>query len=246
MPFKRIVGVLTVRDGQLVKSYGYSQTRPAGGLVTALRNLDRWGADEIVVLDISRRAGLDAALLAEIKSARVTTPLAYGGGIRSAEDVHRLMEAGCDRFVIEHALFSSPELVHRLAELVGRQALIGSLPMLTGEHAPAVWRPETTLDWSDWRERVRLLPVSEYLVTAANAEGRAGSFPTELPALFDGWPAGSVIWFGGLDVVAAKVCVSLPQTVGVAWGNPLHEREIALPILRRRLGRQHVRAVRLS
>jgi cyclase len=246
MAFKRIIGVLTVRDGRLVKSYGYKRWRPAGGLVTALRNLDRWGADEIVVLDISRRAGLDAEILAEIKTARVTTPLAYGGGIRSAEHVHRLMEAGCDRFVIELALFSTPELVHRLAELVGRQALIGSLPILTGENAPAIWRPETPLDWADWRERVMRLPVSEFFVTAAKAEGSAGAFPAELPPLFAGWPAGSVIWFGGLDIPAAKACLSRPETVGVAWGNPLHESELALPQLRRRLGAHQLRAVRLS
>jgi cyclase len=246
MAFKRILGVLTVRDGRLVKSYGYERWRPAGGLVTALRNLDRWGADEIVVLDISRRAGLDSEILAEIKTARVSTPLAYGGGIRSAEDVHRLMAAGCDRFVLEHALFSTPELVHRLAELAGRQALIGSLPILTGENAPAIWRPETPLAWADWRKRLMLLPVSEYFVTAVKAEGNEGAFPEELPALFAGWPAGSVIWFGGLDISAAKACLSQPETVGVAWGNPLHEHELALPKLRRRLGRQHLRAVRLS
>ena len=246
MAFKRIIGVLTVRDGRLVKSYGYERWRPAGGLVTALRNLDSWGTDEIVVLDISRRAGLDSEILAEIKNARVTTPLAYGGGIRSAEDVHRLMDAGCDRFVLEHALFSTPELVHRLAELAGRQALIGSLPILTGENAPAIWRPETPLAWADWRERLMLLPVSEYFVTAVKTEGSEGAFPAELPALFAGWPAGSVIWFGGLDIPAAKACLSRPETVGVAWGTPLHERELALPQLRRRLGRQHLRAVRLS
>lgn len=246
MAFKRILGVLAVRDGRLVKSYGYARWRPAGGLVTALRNLDRWGADEIVVLDISRRAGLDPEVLAQIGAARVTTPVAYGGGIRGVADLQRLMESGCDRFVLESVLFSEPGLVQRLAEFAGRQALIASLPMLTERAVPALWRPGSALPWSEWRERLLALPVSEYFVTAVEAEGRLGEFPAALPAMLTGFPAESVIWFGGLDATTARPALKHSVTIGVAWGNFLHERELALPQLRRRLSRSGLRPVRLS
>jgi cyclase len=247
MAFKRILGVLAVRDGRLVKSYGYRLWRPAGGLVTALRNLDRWGTDEIVLLDISRRTTLDPEVLQQIRTARVATPLAYGGGIRHVDDVSRLLDVGCDRFVVESLLFNAPETVHRLADLAGRQALIASLPLVkTGSGGPAIWRPDGLLPFADWRERLCALPVSEYFVTAVETEGREGSFPKALPECLAGFPAGSVIWFGGLDLRSARACLALPETVGVAWGNLLHERELAVPLLRRRLGRINLRSVRLA
>jgi len=247
MAFKRILGVLAVRDGRLVKSYGYNRWRPAGGLVTALHNLDRWGTDEIVVLDISRRATVDPEVLAQIKSARVSTPLAYGGGIRRPDDLSRLMDIGCDRFVVESLLFDAPDTVHRLADLAGRQALIASLPMVsTTVGGPAIWRPSGALPFAGWRERLRMLPVSEYLVIATEAEGAEGNFPKALLDTLAGFPEGSLLWFGGLDLGSARACLARPETIGVAWGNLLHERELAVPLLRRRLGRAHLRPVRLA
>ncbi len=241
MAFKRLIAALTVRDGRLVKSYGYSADRPAGDLRTALRNLDRWSADEILVLDISRRSGLDPAVLDAIGRAEISTPLAYGGGIRSRDDLLRLMELGCDRFAVESLLFSPARELEQLADLVGRQALIGSVPLRLGpggEWAPALPpssapRPgpipttlAATLDF------LRHSPVSEYLLIAADAEGRAGAFPSGLVSACGALPERSVIWFGGLDPSLAATCLAAPVTAAVAVGHPFLEKELALPLLR--------------
>lgn len=231
-----MVGVVAVREGIVVKSYGYRAWRPCGHLVSALRNLDRWAADEIVVLDISRRPAPDAEVLDQIRRARISTPLAYGGGIRGTADLSRLMDAGCDRFVIETLLLEDPRAAERLAEVAGRQALIGSLPVvLDGEGRTRVWRPG-----SDALPRLDgLAPVlqesvvSEFLVTDVAAEGRAGSFDPGWPERLPWLPAGSAIWFGGLDAAAAARCLGHSSTAAVAFGNPLHETELALPALRR-------------
>jgi imidazole glycerol phosphate synthase subunit HisF len=111
MAYKRLVGVLAVRDGQVVKSYGYDFWRPAGRLCTALKNLDRWQVDEILVLDISRRDRVNDDVIREIRTARISTPLAYGGGIRKSEDVNPLLTAGCERFVLETMLFQYPDRI---------------------------------------------------------------------------------------------------------------------------------------
>lgn len=251
MASKRILGVLTVKNGRLVKSYGYAAWRPAGDLITALRNLDRWAADEIVVLDVSRRAAPDPAVLRQIGAARVSTPLAYGGGIRRAEDLARLMDLGCDRFVVESLLFDDPAALHRLAEVAGEQALIGSVPLQPAGTGWSVWRPGPAALVGHVEAlvaRLASLPVSEYLVTAVASEGRAGIFPAALPAALAGLPSRSVIWFGGLDAASAVACLRAPVTAAVAFGNPLHETELALPrfraALRGELGSETVRAVR--
>lgn len=251
MAFKRIIGVLTVRDGCVVKSYGYASWRPAGRLTTALRNLDRWGADEIVVLDISRRAGLDAALLRQIADARIATPLAYGGGLREPSDLTRLMDAGCDRFVIESVLLDRPDTVHRFAEIVGRQALIGSLPVqVEASGHVALWRPASapSLNLEGRIETLRASPVSEFLITDVRAEGSAGAFDPAWPDRLPWLPTGAAIWFGGLDATLATRCLPHVSTAAVAFGNRLHETELALPALRRTIlagARESIRPMRL-
>jgi cyclase len=256
MASKRLIGVLTVKDGRLVKSYGYQSWRPAGRLSTALRNLDRWAADEIVVLDISRRAGLDGRVLDQIAAAGIATPLAYGGGIRSVDDLARLMDLGCDRFVVESLLFDDPATVAVLADFAGRQALIGSIPLVGTPDGWAFWRPAPGRGIAlpsggpaALQAFLGGLSVSEYLVTAVVAEGQEGGFPAALPESLRGLPVASVIWFGGLDTPTAAACLREPATAAVAFGNPLHESELALPHLRAELrslaGEAGLRPVRL-
>jgi imidazole glycerol-phosphate synthase subunit HisF len=241
MASRRLIAALTVRDGGLVKSYGYSYVRPAGDLRSALRNLDRWAADEILVLDISRRPGLDPVVLEAIERAEISTPLAYGGGIRTSHDLRRLMELGCDRFVVESLLLSDAPAVGHLADLAGRQALIGSLPVRRGPDgdwlpafAPAIDRKARPLPRSLHAalELLRNSPTSEYLVIAADAEGRSGTFPPPLVSACESLPEQSVIWFGGLDAASAATCLRSPVTAAVALGNPFLEKELALPKLR--------------
>jgi cyclase len=122
MAYKRIIATLTVKNGQLVKSYGYNFWRPAGNINTALKNLDRWRVDEIVVVDISRSDSIDINLLNQIRGANISTPLIYGGGIRRVEDLKKIFDSGVDRILIESAL-DDPNLVRALADKVGSQAI---------------------------------------------------------------------------------------------------------------------------
>ncbi|HWA28516.1 MAG TPA: HisA/HisF-related TIM barrel protein [Lacunisphaera sp.] len=252
MASKRLIGILTVRHGRLCKSYGYAAWRPAGDLTTALRNLDRWSADEIVVLDISRRPGLDPAVLRQIADAKVATPLAYGGGIRGVADVEQLMALGCDRFVVESVLYEDPVTLQNIADLAGHQALIGSIPLCRTPGGWALWRPYPPAEGANFESLDAILrhvarqPVSEYFVTAVGTEGRAGGFPLELVDALRGLPESSVIWFGGLDCATASHCLREPVTAAVAFGNLLHDSELALPHLRAELPTGTVRPVRLS
>lgn len=244
---KRIIGLCAVDDGRLIKSYGYALRRPAGGLLTALRTLDRWGADEIVVLDISRRNALDERVLKAIRASKVATPVAYGGGIRDTGDVHRLMNVGCDRFVLETLLFDDTEMVCRIADLVGRQALIASVPIRLQDGAAQVWRPNGFIDFATVSPRIRQLPVSEYLVSAIDAEGFPGSFPVAALTACEDFPRHTVLSFGGHDTTTAAHALSHPVVAAVVIGNANLERELALPTLRASMLAVHmpVRLVRL-
>jgi cyclase len=244
MAYKRLIGVVAVKDGQVVKSYGYQFWRPAGGLRTALMNLDRWLVDEILILDISRRERLDPGVVEEMRASRISTPLAYGGGIRSSEDVDCLLAAGCERFVLETMLFQFPEQISGLADKVGAQALIASIPLsvtdgglwqINNKYATRWGVPSMALDtgslcgmFNDW-------PVAEIMVIDSANEGSAGRFSLVNPECdhpLEDLQKG-IIWFGGINANQATKLLKLHSTVAVGFGNLNYEKENAMRLLRR-------------
>lgn len=252
MAFKRLVGIIAAKNGKAVKSYGYRTWRPAGSVKTALQNLDRWQVDEIVVLDISGRGLIDPRIVSEIRYAKVMTPITYGGGIRTPDDLTGLLAIGCERFVLETLLFQSPSDVWRLADKVGEQALIASLPLVRA--ADNSWRVKLTSSNTEENKltsnfvenicnTVNELPISEVLAIDREHEGHEGAFtllnePSNQPlqALKKG-----IIWFGGIGVSQAEGILSAPLTVAVGFGNLNFEREQAIPLLRRKLLESSVR-----
>ena len=225
----------------LVKSYGYALWRPSVSLESALRTLDRWHLDEIVILDISRKGFLDQSIIDRMKVCAISTPVAYGGGIKTVGDLEMLSKAGCDRFVVESALFENPSAVEKMVSFVGKQAIIGSLPVNSHGDKREIWNSsyakssrapsEVAEEW------LSSGLVSEVLVTAVESEGSIGRFPDEIPPMFKGVSSQSIIWFGGIDAEQARTLLNMNNTSAVAIGNILHEREISMPLFRNLINR---------
>lgn len=240
MAFKRIIAVLIVLNGQLVKSYGYNFHRPAGALPTALRELDTWALDEIMVLDISRRESIDPLVVRQIREACVYSPIIYGGGIRDISDIQTLLSAGCERFLLETLYLRSPETVKRISDLVGGQALILSVPLVSKVGQGLVLRSSSSNDSSsplplnEIAETIAASPASELLVIDAVAEGHGGAFcltSFDDIELIEG--SKGIIWFGGLNGDIAEGLLTRRSTVGVAFGNVCSEKELAILRVRR-------------
>ena len=248
MNFKRLIGLIAVKDAQVVKSYGYSFWRPGGDLATCLRNLDRWLVDEIAIVDISRGGVLDERVLETIRRTPISTPLVYGGGIRSEVDVQRLLRVGCDRFIVEELAMEPNDSLQEIADMVGVQALTASVPVgltlggrlrLSTSHMQFAPDWVASLDGAQAIERLAQLPVAEVMLIDAAAEGFVGSFslgPMLQGPLLESLGRG-VIWFGGLGQDQAAHLLSHPATVAVAIGNGNLERELAFGDLRKRLSR---------
>ncbi len=253
MAFERLIGLVAVRDGRAVKSYGYERWHPAGGIRSALLNLDRWGVDEIVLIDVSRRSHIDPRVAAELGRTRLATPLTYGGGIRTLEDVRAMLAVGVDRILIETLMWSAPDEITRIAGVIGGQAIVASLPISSTEDGQvSVWSPpgkasDRERSITAWVERIGSLPCEEALVTDVRSEGHRGDFSLQLaarigPALHRvGRPA---IWFGGIDHASAKSLLTREDTTGVAVGNMLHEEELAIARLRSAVTRSNATRVR--
>ena len=229
---KRLIGVITVRDGWAVQSFGYSRYLPLGKPEVLADNLDRWGADEILVQCIDRsrsRLGPDLALLERISRLGLATPLIYSGGIATPDDAVAAVKSGADRVCIDALLHDDLHLASKLGEPLGAQAVIAALPLVFAEG----------LKWIDYRTgQANRLPagliellssgaVSEALVIDYRNEGTPCGFDPRLLQLPARLP---LIAFGGLsEAEQIGGVLQRAEVAAVAIGNFLSYREHAVP-----------------
>lgn len=229
---KRLIGVVTVRNGWAVQSFGYRRYLPLGRPECLVENLDCWGADEILVQVIDRSAcdrGPDFDLLVRLGRLGLKTPLIYGGGIASADHAVRAIQSGADRVTIDQALHREPNQVRHMSVRLGAQALIAAVPV---HFADSVLR-------YDYLKRQHLrfgesVPeliaervVSELMLIDWQNEGGLTSFQ---PAWLGKLPCSDVplILFGGfIDPALTRRFLEHPAVAALAVGNLFSYREHA-------------------
>ena len=123
---KRIIPCLDVDAGRVVKGVKFVEIRDAGDPVEVARRYDEQGADEITFLDITASSdGRDTMVhVVEEVASQVFIPLTVGGGIRSVDDMRRLLNAGADKVSVNTAAVNRPELVREAAERFGSQCIV--------------------------------------------------------------------------------------------------------------------------
>jgi len=236
---KRIVGVITVRQGLAVQSIGYCRYLPLGRPEILAENLDRWGIDEILIQCIDRSTlglGPDFDLLRRIAARGIGTPLVYGGGIRTDDQAAAVIAQGADRILVDATFYDRPAVIRRIASTLGAQAVIASVPLSARLEGPALWdyRCRQSVAWP--LECSHLLAenlVSEVLVIDQAHEGTPSSFDISLldaPFL----RGCCLIPFGGIsDAGQIETMLSMPSVSAVAVGNFLNYREHAVQSLKR-------------
>ncbi|MEL6710996.1 MAG: HisA/HisF-related TIM barrel protein, partial [Pseudomonadota bacterium] len=123
---KRIIPCLDVDQGRVVKGVKFVDIRDAGDPVEIARRYNAEGADEITFLDITASSDQRETLVPVIEqvAAEVFIPLTVGGGIRSLQDVRRMLNAGADKVAINTAAIFEPTLVQQAAERFGSQCIV--------------------------------------------------------------------------------------------------------------------------
>ncbi|MBW8270631.1 imidazole glycerol phosphate synthase subunit HisF [Caldovatus aquaticus] len=183
----RIIPCLDVKDGRVVKGVNFVALRDAGDPVEQARAYDAEGADEITFLDIAASAENRATMLDVVArtAAEVFIPLTVGGGVRSLEDVRRLLLAGADKVSINSAAVAEPDLVRRAAEAFGSQAIVVAID--AKRVAPGRWevfthggRRPTGLDAVAWARRMAESGAGELLLTSMDRDGTKAGFDLDL------------------------------------------------------------------
>ncbi|OGT35863.1 MAG: hypothetical protein A2W28_05405 [Gammaproteobacteria bacterium RBG_16_51_14] len=231
---KRLVGVVTIKNGWAVQSFGYRRYLPLGKPECLVENLDRWGADEILVQLIDRSVsdlGPDFELLERLGGLGLETPLIYAGGIRSVSDGVKLIQSGADRLVVDALLHDDLSSVRGLSERLGAQALIASMP-LSWQGGCVEWldyRGQTSTPITDEiLDLIHSRVISEVLITDWMHEGKPRSFNQKIVEIFSLQDV-PLITFGGLST-SEQMAMLLQQSniSAIAVGNFLSYKEHAI------------------
>jgi cyclase len=205
---KRIIPCLDVTDGRVVKGVNFVGLRDAGDPVEVARRYDQEGADELTFLDITASSdgrGLILRIIEEV-AAQVFIPLTVGGGVRSVEDVRRLLNAGADKVSINTAAVQNPQLVAEACARFGSQCIVVAVD---AKRVPAAdglrWevfthggRKGTGLDALEWGQRVQALGAGEILLTSMDRDGTRQGFDLELTRAYSDALEIPVIASGGV------------------------------------------------
>ncbi len=187
----RIIPCLDVKDGRVVKGVNFVDLRDAGDPVEQARVYDAAGADELCFLDITASHEERNIILEVVRATaeQCFMPLTVGGGVRSLEDIRRLLLAGADKVSINTAAVKDPELVRQAAEKFGSQCIVVAIDAKRVEGTDGETRFEvfthggrepTGLEAVAWARRMAELGAGEILLTSMDRDGTKIGFDIEL------------------------------------------------------------------
>lgn len=179
----RIIPCLDVRAGRIVKGVRFHGLRDAGDPAERAALYESQGADEIVLLDVSATPEERATGVETVRAVRaaIGIPLAVGGGVRSAADAARLLEAGADKIGVNSAAVERPALLTELARLFGTQCVVASVD--AAERAGGGWEVvtrsgavRTGIDAVQWAREAAERGAGEILLTSWDRDGGGAGY----------------------------------------------------------------------
>lgn len=183
----RVIPCLDVDGGRVVKGVKFVDIRDAGDPVELAARYDAEGADELVFLDITASSDGREAIydVVERTAGEVFMPLTVGGGIRSVDDVRRMLLAGADKVSMNTAAVENPRLVQEAADAFGSQCIVVAADARhSTERNWTVWthggRTPTGLDVRVWAENVVDLGAGEILLTSMDRDGTRAGYDIDL------------------------------------------------------------------
>jgi len=188
----RVIPCLDVDAGRVVKGVNFQNLRDAGDPVEMAKVYDAEGADELVFLDITASSGDRATTYDVVRrtAEQVFIPLTVGGGVRTVEDVDKLLRAGADKVGVNTAAIARPELVREIAQRFGNQVLVlsvdarrcaeGTRTASGFEVTTHGGRRGTGIDAVEWAVRAAELGAGEILLNSMDADGTKDGYDLEM------------------------------------------------------------------
>ncbi len=206
---KRIIPCLDVDNGRVVKGVQFVDIRDAGDPVEVAKRYNEQGADEITFLDIKATHDNRDTMehVVEAVASQVFIPLTVGGGIRTVDDIRRMLNAGADKVGINSAAVSNPEFVREATEKFGSQCIVVAIDAkcVSKENELKKWeifthggRKATGIDAIEWAKKMVDFGAGELLLTSMDKDGTKSGFDLELTRAVSDAVAVPVIASGGV------------------------------------------------
>ena len=239
---KRIIPCLDVKDGRTVKGVNFVNLRDAGSAVELAEAYSRAGADELVFLDITATVENRETMADLVRSVsdRISIPFTVGGGIRSIDDVDRILSAGADKISINSSAVRNPSLIDELARRFGSQCVVLALDARSNASQPSGFeavidggRTGTGLDALWWAREAESRGCGEILLTSMDADGTKNGFAVDLTRVISTNINIPVIASGGAGTMADFREVFLEGKADAALAaSVFHFHEIDIPELK--------------
>jgi imidazole glycerol-phosphate synthase subunit HisF len=236
MPLPRLIPCLDVAGARVVKGVRFAALRDVGDPVELGAAYSDAGADELVFLDIaasveSRAASVEvAARVAE----QVTIPFTFGGGMRTVDDAHAVLEAGADKVSVNSAALARPALIEEIAESLGTQAVVVAIDTENGRVRSHSATRDAGRDTIAWARECEARGAGELLVTSIDRDGTRRGYDLALFEKLRDAVSLPVIASGGAGN-AAHVAAALDVADAALLASILHERPARLVSLRSEL-----------
>ncbi|PID56661.1 imidazole glycerol phosphate synthase subunit HisF [candidate division KSB3 bacterium] len=237
---KRVIPCLDVDDGRVVKGVNFQEIRDAGDPVEFARFYNEQGADELVFLDIGASYKSREILIDVVRqvSNEVFIPLTVGGGIRSTEDMRKLLLAGADKVAMCTSAIENPKLLSEGAEIFGSQCIVLSID---AKKVGDTWqaythgaRHDSGIDVLEWAERGEQLGCGEILLNSIDMDGTRQGYDLELNAMVSGHAGIPVIASGGAGNIQHMVdAITLGKADAVLLASLVHFGEYGIPEIKK-------------
>lgn len=184
---KRIIPCLDVKDGRVVKGVNFVDLKDAGDPVEQAKVYEQQGADELCFLDITASSDERDTIYHVVEEVAETCfmPLTVGGGVRTVEDVRKLLNSGADKVAINTAAVFEPELVKKAADKFGSQCIVVAIDARKNDsNEYEVYthggRKPTGINAIEWAKKMEQLGAGEILLTSMDRDGTKIGFECEL------------------------------------------------------------------
>ncbi len=245
----RVIPCLDVDAGRVVKGVNFENLRDMGDPVELARTYDEQGADELTFLDVTATVDARATTYDVVRrtAEQVFIPLTVGGGVRTADDVARLLGVGADKVGVNSAAIARPELLGEIADRFGAQVLVLSLDVKRSAAAHSGFvvtthggRTETTLDALDWAREAIERGAGELLVNSIDADGTKAGFDLELTRLMREVSSVPVIASGGAGAASHFAPAVVAGADAVLAASVFHSGEMTVADVKDAMRREGV------
>ncbi len=238
----RVIPCLDIKDGRVVKGIRFQELRDAGDPVESAALYESQGADEIILLDVSATPEGRAHAVDTVRAVRsvLSIPLTVGGGVRSADDAGRLLEAGADKVGVNTAAVERPGLIGEIAERYGNQCTVlavDAAATVSGwEVVTRSGSERTGIDVVEWSQKATTLGAGEIMLTSWDRDGTRDGYELELTAAVSTAVEVPVIASGGANEAGHLLEALRAGASAVLVASILHDGDTTVGALKRALG----------